>query len=61
MEFVMIRQKGGTVKRLPIPNDVVNASADRSAVLDYVKNPPAEALASAETIYPPAPAAASEE
>lgn len=50
MEYVMIPQKDGTAKRLPIPDEVVNATADRSAVLAYLKHPPAEALDAAEVV-----------
>lgn len=50
MEYVLIPQKDGTAKRLPIPQEIIDATADRSAVVAYVRNPPKAALDAAETV-----------
>lgn len=57
MEYVVIQTGKGTAKRLPIPDDIVNASDDRSAILTYCKSPPKDALAAAESFTVDAPAA----
>jgi hypothetical protein len=53
MEYVAVPLGDSTAKVVPIPDDVVTATADRSSVLAYVADVPADVWAVAAVIALP--------